>query len=224
MNACVFADVEWALREDASGKHVPGIRSPMRSIQRRESKMKSRFLKRIITTLAVVGMLTPVSCADAQKPKKSDSKKTSKSKTSKKTSEKDNLPKLGVLKKIGRSLYESTAGLRYGPGSREGHRIKHIMRHAKDQPTRPGKHGVFDANKQQAVLAVLDEAWLVAKFKKKRAKIDKQGKRTVYTVDMKRRIGYVGGRVGKQRRHPVAKHVRMVLEGRNVITAFPLRP
>lgn len=141
-----------------------------------------------------------------------------------KTSAKKKLPKLGVLKKIGRDLYESTAGLRYGPGSREKHRIKHIMRHAKDQPTRPGLHGVFDADKQQAVLAVIDEAWLVAKFRKERAKIRKQGNRTVYTVDMKRRIGYVGGRVGKQRRHPAARHLRLVVEGRNVITAFPLKP
>ena len=184
-----------------------------------QDEMKSRFLKQIISSLAIIALLIPASCAEPQKPQKAASKKTTQKK-----SKKDNLPKLGVLKKVGRNLYESTAGLRYGPGSREGHRIKHIMRHAQDQPTRPGKHGVFDADKQQAVLAVLDEAWLVAKFKKKRAKIDKQGKRTVYTVDMQRRIGYVGGRVGKQRRHPVAKHVRMVLEGRNVITAFPLRP
>lgn len=129
-----------------------------------------------------------------------------------------------MLKKVGGELYESTAGLRYGLGSREKHRIQHVMRHAQDQPKRPGKHGVFDANKQQEVLAVIDEAYLVAKLRKKRATIKKEGKRTVYTVDMNRRIGYVGGRVGNQRGHPAAHHLRMVLEGRNVITAFPLRP
>jgi hypothetical protein len=40
---------------------------------------------------------------------------------------------------------------------------------------------------------------------------------------MQRRIGFVGGRVGAERRHPAARKVRLVLEGNKVITAYPMK-
>ncbi len=52
----------------------------------------------------------------------------------------------GLLKKIGRDRYLSPAGIEYGPGSEEGHRLKHIERHLTDQPSRAGPHGVFDGS------------------------------------------------------------------------------
>jgi len=39
-------------------------------------------------------------------------------------------PPPGQLKLIGRNVFRSTAGLVYRPGSREGHRLKHILKHA----------------------------------------------------------------------------------------------
>lgn len=132
---------------------------------------------------------------------------------------------LGVLKPVGRDVFETTAGLRYGPGSREGHRLKHIMKHAEDQPNRPGSHGVFDNGDDRVkVLAVIDEAYLLALQGGSNVKTEKQERRVVYTVNLKRRIGYVGGQTGKRRNKPAATHVRLVLEGKNVITAFPLKP
>ena len=38
---------------------------------------------------------------------------------------------------------------------------------------------------------------------------------------MHRRIGYKGGRVGKDGGNPPLHRIRLVLEGRNVITAYP---
>lgn len=132
-------------------------------------------------------------------------------------------PELGQLRDLGGKVWESAAGLKYGPGSREKHRLLHIMRHAEDQPKRPGKHGVFlgDGDRKK-VLALIDEAYLQAL--KGGRKVDKkqEGNRVVYTVDLGRRIGFVGGQVGNKQGKPSAYKIRLVLEGTNVITAFPL--
>ena len=133
-------------------------------------------------------------------------------------------PALGQLKKIARAEWISAAGLKYGPGSKEGHRVTHIMLHEKDQPNRPGSHGVFDGTRDE-IFALIDEAYLIAKKRgPPQAKIKKERGRTIYTVHLRRRIGYLGGQTGKQKNHPPLYHLRLVLEGVNVITAFPLKP
>jgi hypothetical protein len=126
-------------------------------------------------------------------------------------------------KKLGNSEYQSPAGLIYGPGSREGHRFKHVLKHAKDQPDRPGKHGVFQSENQDDVFRLIDEAYQIAKKRgPPDVAIKKDRSRTVYTVNMKRKIGYIGGQVGADRNHPVTYKIRFVLEGKKVITAFPM--
>ena len=131
-----------------------------------------------------------------------------------------NAPPLGGLTEVGNDTWVSTAGLRYTPGSQEGHRLKHVMRHDNDLPDRPGKHGVFDGD-QQALLAVLDEAYELIKEDSPQVHANREGDRTVYEVDMQRRIGFVGGRDGKRDGNPPAQHIRLVLEVDRVITAFP---
>jgi hypothetical protein len=127
------------------------------------------------------------------------------------------------LREIRTDVFESPAGLQYGPGSEEGHRLKHIMRHARDDPGRPGPHGVFDGG-QSEILALLDEAWLLARDGGPDVRTQQEDRRTIMTVNMGRRVGYVGGESGQRRGNPSASHVRLVLEGVQVITAFPLRP
>lgn len=128
----------------------------------------------------------------------------------------------GNLKEVGKDRYESAAGLLYTRGSRHGHRLKHVMYHSQDVPNRQGQHGVFDADDQNAVVGLIDEAYQLALSGKNTQKQQEQD-RTVYTVDMGRRIGYVGGQSGKRKNHPETRHIRMVLEGTRVITAFPIR-
>lgn len=129
---------------------------------------------------------------------------------------------LGQLRETGDKTWESTAGLKYGPGSQEKHRLKHVMRHATDQPRRPGKHGVFAGEgEQQTVLALIDEAYLKALKGGPSVEKKKEGQRTVITVDMQRSIGYVGGQVGNRLGKPPAYKIRLVLDGSSVITAFP---
>ena len=108
----------------------------------------------------------------AQKvPKKSEASRTStkdESLTKPVTKPKSNLeeddsdPLYGFLTEIGRSRYESPAGLVYGPGSEEGHRLKHIAKHLEDQPNRPGSHGVFRGD-MKAFLIEIDDAYTRAK-------------------------------------------------------------
>jgi hypothetical protein len=54
--------------------------------------------------------------------------------------------------------------------------------------------------------------------------VAQQGVRTVYTVDMGRSVGFVGGQTGAALGNPTASHIRLVLEGTDVITAFPVIP
>lgn len=48
--------------------------------------------------------------------------------------------------------------------------------------------------------------------------------RSIYAVDMGRRIGFVGGQAGAAAGNPTASHVQLVLQGNDVITAFPVIP
>ncbi|KAA5543833.1 hypothetical protein FYK55_11735 [Roseiconus nitratireducens] len=124
------------------------------------------------------------------------------------------------LKSIGADRYRSPEGLLYTPGSAEGHRLEHLRRHTIDQPERPGPHGVFDGGMLGA-LQTIDSAYAKSKRGIQTTKRTDQG-RTIYTVDLGHRVGFVGGREGQRRRHPMARRVRLVLEDARVITAYPL--
>lgn len=128
--------------------------------------------------------------------------------------------KYGLLREIGPDRFISPAGLLYTPGSAEGHRLEHLRRHTVDMPGRPGKHGVFDGG-MEAALATIDKAYENAKANRRTSKETDQG-RTIYRVDMGKRVGYVGGREGNSKRKPMARRVQLVLEGNRVITAYPL--
>ncbi|MGI9474379.1 MAG: hypothetical protein ACR2NZ_22750 [Rubripirellula sp.] len=126
----------------------------------------------------------------------------------------------GLLREISADRFMSPAGLLYTPGSAEGHRLEHLRRHTKNDPGRPGSHGVFDGGMEGALTAI-DQAYDRAKKGQRTTKKTDQG-RTIYTVDMGKRIGYVGGRDGGRRRNPMARRLRLVLEGNRVITAYPM--
>lgn len=126
-----------------------------------------------------------------------------------------------VLTPLGRDAYRSPAGLRYTRGSVHGHRIDHLLAHTRDDPDRDGPHGVFDATDKNEVVLLVDEAYEQAKTGH-RTKTREQGERTVYEVDLGRRVGYVGGRKGARDGLPSARRVRLVVEGDRLITAFPI--
>ena len=94
------------------------------------------------------------------------------------------------------------------------------MQHAKDDTTKP-IHGVFEGNRDQ-ILAVIDEAFLKTKKGGRDVRSEKQNNRLVYTVNLGRKIGYMGGSEGKRTNNPACRYVRIVLEDGNVvITAYP---
>jgi hypothetical protein len=109
--------------------------------------------------------------------------------------------------------------LKYGPGSQEGHRLKHVLRHDNDLPDRPGKHGVFDGD-QDEMLEVIDEAWSLVKSNATAVRTSHEGSRDIHD-DLKRRIGFVGGQVGNERGKPAAAHLRLIVEGDSIISAYP---
>ncbi|MCA9259880.1 MAG: hypothetical protein KDA61_11800 [Planctomycetales bacterium] len=121
-----------------------------------------------------------------------------------------------------RAAYESPAGLRYARGSQEGHRILHVLAHTRDEPDRPGSHGVFEVDEASQLVELIDEAYQLA-IAGTRVQVEREGERVIYTVDMRRRVGYVGGQTGKRSNHPAAHKVRLVIDERNLITAFPVR-
>ena len=130
---------------------------------------------------------------------------------------------LGKLTEVGPKVFETTAGLRYGPGSVDGHRLLHIMEHAKDRPDKP-VHGVFEGDEFK-VRAMIDEAYLIADLRgPPQARKTTEGQRTIWKVDMKRKVGYLGGQVGKRKGRPSLTGIQLVLEGQNVITAYPIDP
>lgn len=129
-------------------------------------------------------------------------------------------PLYGLLTEEGNERYRSPAGLLYTRGSQEGHRLKHLERHVADDPDRPGPHGVFDGGMPGA-LATVDAAYRQALTGTQTTRKD-EDRRTVYTIDLGKRVGFVGGSEGQRRRNPIARRVRLVLEQDRVITAYPL--
>lgn len=127
------------------------------------------------------------------------------------------------LEQIGRETYQSESGLVYARGSFHGHRLKHLMSHAKDNPTRQGQHGVFDETQPEELLRLVDEVYLEALEGNYTDKDSERG-REIYTVDLGKRIGYIGGESGNRRNRPPARHVRLVVDGEKFITAYPIRP
>ncbi|WP_146397726.1 hypothetical protein [Pseudobythopirellula maris] len=129
----------------------------------------------------------------------------------------------GIFSDEGRGVFESPAGLRYTRGSAHGHRLQHVMAHARDDPQRPGQHGVFASDDPAAVFGLIDEAYELA-LTGERTENQQEGPRTTYTVDMNRRIGSIGGQSGGRRNHPAARHLRLVVQGDRLITAYPVTP
>ena len=109
-------------------------------------------------------------------------------------------------------LFESPAGLRYGPDPSPKYktRLAHIMTHTLPNPDKP-KHSVFVEKDQKALVALLDEAW------GKRGDPKKQGGakgRDVYTVEMGRAVGDEG-----------QTQIRIVVErdSADIVTAYPVK-
>lgn len=126
----------------------------------------------------------------------------------------------GMLADQGNERYLSPAGLLYTRGSQEGHRLKHLERHIEDDPSRPGSHGVFDGGMEGA-LAAIDLAYTRAKSGVKTT-VEEEDGRTIYTVDLGKRIGYIGGSEGRRRKNPMARRLRLVVDQNRVITAYPM--
>lgn len=124
------------------------------------------------------------------------------------------------LQSLGGGRYRSPAGLLYGPGSEHGHRLLHIERHLVDEPSRPGPHGVFHGSLRE-VVQLIDRIYEAAERGDASVRVNSQGRRDTYEADFGEVIGFVGGQRGVQRGQPKARRVRVVLDGRNVITAFP---
>ena len=127
------------------------------------------------------------------------------------------------LRTIGEGLWDTRAGLRYGPDPNPTiqNRVRHVLRHAVDDPSRPGAHGVFDAG-TRGTLQVIDEGWTIA-LGDGCVMITQNGFRTAYDVDMETRIGFVGGQAGAAAGFPEATHLCIVIKNlRDVVTAFPV--
>lgn len=120
----------------------------------------------------------------------------------------------------GRNL-KSPAGLLYYVGPGGENRVEHVMRHSRDDPDRPS-HGVFDGD-QDTILKLLDEAYGMIKAKSKSVKTEASQGNTAYTVSLGRRIGYEGGEKGDRSGNRPLKSLRLILNGNQVITAYPYR-
>lgn len=130
-------------------------------------------------------------------------------------------PPPGRLTLIADDVFQSTAGLIYKSGSRDGHRLKHILKHARDAPTKP-VHGVFTGDREE-ILRWIDLAFVATGRGGSDVRQRQQRGRTAWTVRMSETIGYVGGERGAKQNHPACHYLRLVVEsdGKTVVTAYP---
>ena len=74
-------------------------------------------------------------------------------------------------------------------------------------------------------LALIDEAWLLAKKGGRSVQeTDAEDGRVEYTVRIDRPIGYEGGQRGRERDFPKLSRVKLIVEDEDeLITAYPVR-
>ncbi|MEZ6107240.1 MAG: hypothetical protein R3B96_14250 [Pirellulaceae bacterium] len=111
-------------------------------------------------------------------------------------------------------------GIAIQAGKRRGHRLKHLARHFQDDASRP-IHGVFDGELSE-VIGLIDQAYQWSEANDRRASVKQERGRTVIIARFDRRVGYVGGERGERDGHPAVSKVQVVLEDRDVITAYPV--
>ncbi len=116
---------------------------------------------------------------------------------------------------------QSPAGLLYGMGGGGEHRLDHVMRHARDDLSRPA-HGVFDGD-QTTILKLIDEAYQMVKDKSKYVKAESSQGNQEYTISIGRKIGFEGGEKGQRSKNRPLRVLRLILDGNRVITAYPFR-
>jgi len=132
-----------------------------------------------------------------------------------------NLSNQTYLKPVGKHDLQSPAGLVYGMGGGGEHRVDHVMRHARNDLSRPS-HGVFDGD-QTTILKLIDEAYQMVKEKSKYVKVESSGRNLEYTISIGRKIGYEGGEKGQRSNNRPLRVLRLILDGNRVITAYPFR-
>ncbi|MEM7474495.1 MAG: hypothetical protein AAF483_05825 [Planctomycetota bacterium] len=216
--------------KDASTSSRNSTSDPKGSISKQDASAKSESKKESTQSDGSKGTATS-SGAKSSKQTSSDKQQETKGASSNKprgppTSETDNASssteglRYGLLKDVGGNRFVSPGGLIYGPGSQEGHRLKHLERHLDDQPNRSGPHGVFYGDMAQ-VIRWLDDTYERASAKAKGTSKKQEQDRLVLEAPFTKPIGYVGGQTGKRKGNPDAKKIRLVVEGKKVITAFP---
>ncbi|MFD9356231.1 polymorphic toxin-type HINT domain-containing protein [Streptomyces sp. NPDC060031] len=85
---------------------------------------------------------------------------------------------------LGGNKFKSPGGLEYGPGSAHGHRLDHVMEHAKPDPSKTA-HSVFKDPDLGSITGLLDEGWA------KRGVPDPSDP-AKYVIDMGREVGTLG--------------------------------
>ncbi len=124
------------------------------------------------------------------------------------------------LEPAGGKNLKSPAGLIYTGGQSE-HRSEHVLHHANDIPDRDGPHGVFDADGDD-VFRLVDEAYELIKHHSPQVKkTPAESGKTEYVIDMKRKIGFLGGKTGIQKNNPPLHKIKLILADNRVITAYP---
>jgi hypothetical protein len=163
----------------------------------------------------------------SESPKNSSSGKTTKPAVKRSSNDASPVVKKSTqpyLRSGSRGAKVSPAGLTYTSSRSGEHRTEHVLRHANDMPNRPGNHGVFDADGDD-VFRLIDEAYGLIKKNSKQVRKDKpragEEYKAAYEVDMRRRIGYRGGKSGNRAGKPPLRKIKLVLADDRVITAYP---
>jgi hypothetical protein len=94
-----------------------------------------------------------------------------------------------LLIPMGAGWYKTPAGLEYGPGGPQGHRLFHVMTHGIPDPTKP-THSVFWLGPGDSIFGLVDEAWLSSR----KVFVSSRNSNDVWVTDMQRSVGIQGER------------------------------
>lgn len=122
--------------------------------------------------------------------------------------------------RLGTRVGPTTWRTKHGLLIDQGAPLTRILSHAHDDMSQPD-HGVFAAGTR--LVGVLDSAFALMKSTHNWEIEHQQGSRRTVTVEVGPNTGWIGGRTGASIGRPVTSHIQMVMDGDQVLDAYPVR-
>jgi hypothetical protein len=96
----------------------------------------------------------------------------------------------------------------------------HIYEHTENDPKKI-IHGFFDISNEDMDKLIEEITKILQEKNNKNLRSYFSGQQLIYDIDMGRKIGWIGGQRGEEMGFPTTTFIRVIMDGRMVISCYP---